>query len=935
MADIVGVVELSSLSAGDGARIDGVTAGDYTGGSIFSAGDVNGDGYEDVIVGARNADPHGTSSGAAYLLFGSASGFSGLSLSGLNGTNGFKISGAATNDLAGFAVSGAGDINGDGYDDILIGVPQADPHGGNSGAAYIIYGKASGFTANLDLSSLNGANGFQLSGALTGDFAGVSVSGAGDVNGDGYDDFLVGARAADPHGAQSGSTYLVFGKAGSFGANLDLSSLDGTTGLRIDGEAAGDYAGNSVAAAGDINGDGYDDLIIGGPSAHPHGTNSGRAWVIFGKASGFPATLALSSLDGTNGFRINGSATGDRAGFAVAGAGDINGDGLADLVIGAPTTDANGVDSGAVYVIFGKTTGFSNVLELSDLNGANGFKISGQAAGDNAGGSVAVGDFNHDGLADIVIGATNADPNGTSSGSTYIVYGKDSGFAANVTLSSLSGTRLDGVAATTFNGTRVAVADINGDGVDDVLTSATGTNAYAGAIYVVHGQQSAIVRAGSSGADSFSGTAMSDSLSGGGGGDVLSGMAGDDTLDGGSGGDWLDGGAGADAMTGGSGDDSFVVDNIGDTTVEASGEGVDVVYATLSWTLGANIEKLILDGSGDIDGTGNSLANVITGNSGANHIDGGDGDDLIKSGGGNDTVLGGLGADQILGGDGADNIDGGGDVDRLDGGNGDDILAGGSGNDILDGGAGADTMDGGVGADQLNGGDGNDSLTGGDGNDVLTGGLGADAMTGGLGDDCFYVDDAGDTTIEASGQGTDTVRASVTFTLAANIENLIQEGSANIDGTGNSLANAITGNVGNNTLDGGAGDDVIKAGNGNDVLIGGTGSDILVGGAGADTFVVTAASIHTSGAIETDAVNDLVKAQGDILNLSAIDANIATGADDAFHLVSGFTHHAGEMTLTLVAGNTLLALDVDGDGRADYRMTISGNVTGDSGGWIL
>ena len=101
------------------------------------------------------------------------------------------------------------------------------------------------------------------------------------------------------------------------------------------------------------------------------------------------------------------------------------------------------------------------------------------------------------------------------------------------------------------------------------------------------------------------------------------------------------------------------------------------------------------------------------------------------------------------------------------------------------------------------------------------------------------------------------------------------------------------------------------------------------------TVADPAASIHTSGAIETDTVNDLIKAQGDRLDLSAIDADSSTGADDAFHLVGGFTHHAGEMTLTLSGANTLLALDVDGDGRADYRMTIAGNVTGDSGGWLL
>jgi Ca2+-binding RTX toxin-like protein len=416
---------------------------------------------------------------------------------------------------------------------------------------------------------------------------------------------------------------------------------------------------------------------------------------------------------------------------------------------------------------------------------------------------------------------------------------------------------------------------------------------------------------------------------------VLTGSALADTIVGGASGDFLDGGAGADAMTGGAGDDTYYVDNPGDTTIELGGQGNDVVRATIGWTLSANTETLILEGLADIDGTGNAGANFMTGNSGANRLDGGNGDDLIKAGLGADTLLGGTGTDQLLGQDGDDSLDGGDGADRLDGGNGDDIIAGGIGNDILDGGAGIDSLDGGTGNDQLNGGDGADSLSGGDGNDVLTGGLGADAMTGGLGDDTFYVDDAGDTTTEALGQGTDIVRATVDAILAANIENLVLEGSGAIGGTGNGLVNAMTGNAGANTLDGQGGDDVLKGMNGDDILIGGTGADILVGGAGADTFVVRQESIHTSGAIEVDTVNDLSAGQGDRLDLSAIDADSTTAGDQAFHLVGGFSHHAGEMTLGFFGGTTILQLDVDGDGRADYRMTIAGNVTGDSGGWLL
>jgi Ca2+-binding RTX toxin-like protein len=416
----------------------------------------------------------------------------------------------------------------------------------------------------------------------------------------------------------------------------------------------------------------------------------------------------------------------------------------------------------------------------------------------------------------------------------------------------------------------------------------------------------------------------------------MAGNAFNNRLDGAGGNDILDGGGGDDTLVGGTGDDTFYIRDTGDSVVEAGGEGNDIVVAMIGWTLGANLERLILEASsGDIDGTGNGLANTIIGNAGVNHIDGAGGDDLIKAGDGGDTVLGSAGADQILGQDGDDSLDGGDGNDRLDGGIGDDILAGGLGNDILDGGVGTDSLDGGAGADQLTGGDGNDTLAGGDGNDVLTGGLGADAMTGGLGDDTFYVDDAGDTTAEAWGQGTDTVRTTVTFSLAVNIENMVLEGSGAVSGTGNGLANAMTGNANANTLDGQGGDDVLKGLDGADTLIGGTGADIMVGGAGADTFVIRQESIHTSGAIEIDTVNDLIAAQSDRLDLSAIDADSNTVGDQAFTLVGGFTHHAGEMTLAFASGVTTLQLDVNGDGVADYRMKMTGDVRLDSGGWLL
>ena len=169
------------------------------------------------------------------------------------------------------------------------------------------------------------------------------MSNAGDVNGDGLADLLIGAYGASPNGSFSGASYVVFGRntaqSGPFPASFDLSSLDGTNGFRLNGVAADDRSGSAVSSAGDVNGDGLADLLIGAYGADPNGSDSGASYVVFGRNTAqsgpFPASFDLSSLDGTNGFRLDGVAAYDRSGSAVSSAGDVNGDGLADLLIGA------------------------------------------------------------------------------------------------------------------------------------------------------------------------------------------------------------------------------------------------------------------------------------------------------------------------------------------------------------------------------------------------------------------------------------------------------------------------------------------------------------------------------------------------------------------------------------------------------------------------
>ncbi|TKB72938.1 MAG: hypothetical protein E8D46_10690 [Nitrospira sp.] len=297
------------------------------------------------------------------------------------------------------------------------------------------------------------------------------------------------------------------------------------------------------------------------------------------------------------------------------------------------------------------------------------------------------------------------------------------------------------------------------------------------------------------------GTAENDILTGGRGDDTLTGLAGNDTLTGGQGHDLLDGGTGTDTMTGGTGNDTYVVDVAGDIVTELANEGTDTVQSAITYTLGSNVENLMLTGTANLNGTGNVLDNILTGNSGINVLTGGAGNDTYivgagdtvseNAGGGTDTVqsavawtlslnvenltltgtanvngtgssgnnalLGNSGSNTLDGGSGNDTADGGEGNDTLLGGSGDDQLLGGlghdtlnagSGNDALNGGDGTDTLDGGAGDDQLLGGAGNDTLTGGSGADQFTGGTGNDTMTGGSGNDLYTF---------ARGDGQDTI----------------------------------------------------------------------------------------------------------------------------------------------------------------------------------
>ncbi len=486
------VVDLSTLAGFNGFKLQGEAMRDYSGRSVSGAGDVNGDGFDDLIIGAFQADNF---SGASYVVFGQAGGFgTPLDLSTLDGANGFVIpSGGVRPGSLGSSVAGAGDVNGDGFDDLVIGAPYATEYGSPPGASYVIFGKASGFGATFDISALDGTNGFKIPGEAPGNLLGNSVSGAGDLNGDGFDDVVIGSTRRDPNGAYSGAAYVVFGKSSGFGATFNLSTLDGTNGFRLPCETVRvHHVVLGLSAAGDVNGDGFDDLLIGDSTVDPDpDAYAGASYVVFGRASGFAASLPLSTLDGTNGFKILGEAPRYRSGFSASGAGDVNGDGLDDLMIGAKF----GLGAGVGYVVFGKSGGFGAALNLSSLDGTNGFKIQG-VLDDYSGITVSGGgDFNKDGIDDMIVGAWGVrGSNSRFDGAGYVVFGKPGGFGATLNLSSLDGANGFTIPAEA-SGDRLGMGvseagDVNGDGFDDLIIGASYADPNgksSGASYVVFG----------------------------------------------------------------------------------------------------------------------------------------------------------------------------------------------------------------------------------------------------------------------------------------------------------------------------------------------------------------------------------------------------------------------------------------------------------------
>lgn len=477
------------------------------------------------------------------------------------------------------------------------------------------------------------------------------------------------------------------------------------------------------------------------------------------------------------------------------------------------------------------------------------------------------------------------------------------------------------------------------------------------------------------------GNALGNFIVGGSGDDTLNGLDGVDTLVGGAGADVLFGGSGGDSLVGGAGNDLYVVTDAGDIIVEdgTPGGGTDIVRCLINiYTLAANVENAAFTASGGFLGTGNGLANSITGASEADTLNGGDGADTLAGLLGADVLDGGAGADSMVGGTGGDTyvVDDAGDVvvetDTLAGAvdtvrttlasfalgaNVENLTFTGAGgftgtgnglNNAIVGGLGDDVLAGGNGQDTLTGAEGADTLSGEAGNDRLDGGLGADSMVGGTGSDTYIVDDAGDVVLETEtiAGAIDTVQTSLaSYTLGANVENLVATRFVGISGFGNALANTMTGGKGPDSLAGLGGNDTISGGFGDDRLNGGTGEDRLTGSFGSDRFVLGVAG----SSADRDTVTDFVSGTDAIIFDQAPPSMIGDGDATLENLITRagpggwnpanelviFTSNlaaltnanaaaaAGAATAAVAATRDLILVFDDGVSSGVYRFTSS------------
>jgi hypothetical protein len=410
------------------AQLESGQADALLGLSVAGAGDVNGDGFADVIVGASFYDNGQTSEGAAFVYFGGAGAF--------NIVADAQLESDQVNAQLGTSVAGAGDVNGDGYADVIVGAAyfDNDPIQNNEGAAFVYFGGPGAFDPSADAQLESNQADAQL---------GVSVAGAGDVNGDGFADVIVGASLFDSGQTNEGAAFVYFGGAGTFNTSADAL---------LRSNQANALFGLSVASAGDVNGDGFADVIVGARFYDNAQSDEGAAFVYFGRAGAFdPAADAQLGSGQVNA----------EQGSSVAGAGDVNGDGFADVIVGAVGYDNGQTDEGAAFIYFGGPGAFNHIADAQlESNQASAF-LGNSVAG--------AGDVNGDGFADVIVGASGYVNGQNEEGAAFLYFGGAGVFNAT------TDAQLEANQASAFFGNSVAGAgDVNGDGFADVIVGATG-----------------------------------------------------------------------------------------------------------------------------------------------------------------------------------------------------------------------------------------------------------------------------------------------------------------------------------------------------------------------------------------------------------------------------------------------------------------------------
>lgn len=460
-AQIPSIFELSDINGNNGIRFIGAQAEDLFGFDAQSAGDFNNDGIDDIMVTAyRRTNASNTpDTGSVYIIYGTSDPFeSDFNLAELTIDQGFEIQGEQPFQLMGNNLSSLGDINGDGIDDIIIGSERHITSVEISGKAYVIFGNENQTSLIFNVSEINGNNGFFINGIDRNGRFGGDVNSLGDINNDSINDFIISAYFSDVNNLDfAGVNYVIFGSDQGYGKSIDVSELNGMNGFKINGISENMWLGATTTKVGDFNNDNFDDFIIS------TNTSDDEAYLIFG-AKKFDKSLDLSTLNGFNGVKFIASNNLSLS-FNHSYAGDINNDGYDDAIL----------VGNIVCLIFGRQSSSNSVIDIGMLDGTNGFYINNNSI--FARDSSFAGDFNGDGINDIIISYLNIDLPGepfTTGG--VVIYGKKSKYEQTINIAELdskSGFIIrNDPNIEDFNKTGNGISnagDFNNDGLDDIM----------------------------------------------------------------------------------------------------------------------------------------------------------------------------------------------------------------------------------------------------------------------------------------------------------------------------------------------------------------------------------------------------------------------------------------------------------------------------------